>query len=656
MSIDRVVDPNVPKLAGGVRVQRYNAVAHPHFHTGATDIGHQRKCARRPENRFSSLTDGSGSRPAQDALRSDFGIHPDFESGEISFDVDEYRLIGPIGFVDQEAVCLSDWGGNLEGLNVSDSFAKTRNIDGQTGARADLSYGRDWGQEADNGEDGKEAEMLHDGQRDRRGASSPSGIALSTVRLNRVLRPFAASLLICLSACNVSFESRANDLKITNVRLVAQDVPTQTVFVEFDVAWDNSWRLSGVEPNNRDAVWLFVKYRVAAGAWSHATLATIGHALPSGAVIEQGDGLGVFIFRSSPGTGTSAFSDVRLRWSHGADGVSVGADQVEVRVLGIEMVYVPQGDFAVGGVGVEANRFTLTTINTSSATTTPAGVGSKGGAAGGYPTGKIPPSTPAWPNGYRAFYIQKYEITQGQYAEFLNLLTPTQAASRYPGILTNRFTITGAHPNFSAAASARACNQLSWADGAAYADWAGLRPMTELEFEKAARGTALPVPNEYVWGTTAIHAAAYSIGNDGSNSAYVTNPGTGVGNGLYYVTSSALLGPVRGGIFALAGSREEAGAGYFGAMELGGNLWDRAVTLSTAAARAFDGAHGDGILTAAGEANASTWNGALAIAGRRGGSWGDAAPLHRLADRSGAENILSNRAPYNGFRAVRTAP
>ena len=42
-----------------------------------------------------------------------------------------------------------------------------------------------------------------------------------------------------------------------------------------------------------------------------------------------------------------------------------------------------------------------------------------------------------------------------------------------------------------------------------YADWAAMRPMTELEFEKACRGTASEVANEYVWGSTSITHDGY---------------------------------------------------------------------------------------------------------------------------------------------------
>lgn len=37
--------------------------------------------------------------------------------------------------------------------------------------------------------------------------------------------------------------------------------------------------------------------------------------------------------------------------------------------------------------------------------------------------------------------------------------------------------------------------------GLAFADWAGLRPMPELEYAKAARGPQAPIGTEYPWNT-----------------------------------------------------------------------------------------------------------------------------------------------------------
>ena len=50
-------------------------------------------------------------------------------------------------------------------------------------------------------------------------------------------------------------------------------------FVQFDISWDNSWRLT-TAPFNYDAVWVFVKYKMAGSTvWNHATLNTSGHSV-----------------------------------------------------------------------------------------------------------------------------------------------------------------------------------------------------------------------------------------------------------------------------------------------------------------------------------------------------------------------------------------
>jgi formylglycine-generating enzyme required for sulfatase activity len=275
-----------------------------------------------------------------------------------------------------------------------------------------------------------------------------------------------------------------------------------------------------------------------------------------------------------------------------------------------------------------------------------------------------------FPKGFASFYMMKHEITQGQYADFLNLLTSAAAQQRTMTGANDyaafRGTITGSHPVFSATAPDRACNFLSWTDGAAYADWAGLRPMTELEFEKAARGDRAAVTGEYVWGNTVITRQTGHNGSDGSGSETATPSGANAN------FDAGINGPARAGIFAAASGadRAQAGASFYGVMELSGNVFERIVTVANDAGRRFTGTHGDGELSSAqgfeGNATNKDWPGINAEStrgvtgakgsGLRGGAWKDAASLLRLADRTNAATTDDQRANHYGFRCVRTAP
>ena len=445
--------------------------------------------------------------------------------------------------------------------------------------------------------------------------------------------------------------------------------------------------------------------------WEHARLNTTGHTAPGGGIIDvPTDGTGAFIYRGSDGNGPISFTNAQLRWNYGTNGLSDN-EVVSVQVFAIEMVYVPGGvEFNVGGGGGSA-AFTSTTINTANATTIPSGTGRLGGAAGGYPTGlATPPTNANWPNGYNAFYCMKYEISQGQYRDFLNTLTRTQQANRvtmdgvvgrYAGgfiwttstsswstsEVSNRTTPGnriglrlvvdpgGISPrtyacDLSASSTLptgvnqsndgewNAMGQLSWMDGCAYMDWAGLRPMTEMEFEKACRGNQSPVSGEYAWGTTVITAAT-GISNGGAHNETFTNAGANAVNG----DVSGVQGPLRVGAFSDAAStRELAGATYYGIMEMSGNLWERTVTISSSAGLIFTGGHGDGALSNNGHATVAFWPGIVngeiigaTGAGFRGGDWNNAATTLRLSDREEATTVLTNRRSDFGFRGVRTA-
>ena len=182
--------------------------------------------------------------------------------------------------------------------------------------------------------------------------------------------------------------------------------------------------------------------------------------------------------------------------------------------------------------------------------------------------------------------------------------------------------------------------------------------MTELEFEKASRGTKAPVADEYVWGTTTIHESAYTITNDGLANATV-NEGSGTGNATYNTTAVSIGGPLRGGIFAASfamPSRQESGATFYGVMEMGGNVWERLVTIGNGVGRAFTGTHGDGRLTPEGNPDAALWPEEDAFgAGYRGGTWQDQVSNLQISDRNRAEDPLQSPRPTDGFRAVRSA-
>ena len=464
----------------------------------------------------------------------------------------------------------------------------------------------------------------------------------------------------------------ANNITVSTPALTNGSAADGYGYVTFDLSWDNSWRLSsGI--SNWDAAWVFVKYRVGSGEWLPANLHNDGHIAGMGTDAEitvglvddntafnasTNPGIGAFVYRSSTGTGTFTSTGLKLRWDYGADGIASGTN-VEVKVFAIEMVRVLEGAFNVGGGNTANNAFTSTTISTGDATTAPTGMGSLGGATGGYPTGQTAPANASWPNGYNAFYCMKYEVTQQQYVDFLNTLTQTQATARKYTGSTNRYAITGSAVGSYATTNPNvACNYLSWADGAAYADWSGLRPMTELEFEKACRGPQTALAGEYAWGTATVATSAYTLSGAGTaNEGIATNYSITVGNAVYNGTAGTILCPVRVGIFAADGlnsGRVSSGASYWGIMELSGNLYERPVTIANEKGRAFTGKHGDGQLTSNGDADAATWPGADAVgAGWRGGSWFHNPNLMQVSDRSSAGYSGSSRVISIGFRAVR---
>ncbi len=464
--------------------------------------------------------------------------------------------------------------------------------------------------------------------------------------------------------------SFANNLKLSNFDVSATNVTTHTMSFQFDISQSNSWRNMA----SHDAVWIFMKYSVDAGqTWHHATMAgkglnPVGFSVPSGyEIIVPSDNKGLFLRRSNVSSGNIAIQAAKFVWDYGQDGLSdavAKAANTLTRLYGIEMVYIPTGAFFAGD-GASSSEFSF---KKGSADDSPWYISSENAittansASGGYyyqssssggenATGAVFLVPNSFPKGYNGFYLMKYELTEGEWVSFFNTLSSAARLKRdvtgpvdggkNSDDVVNRNTVSWSHSNPLLKAEtlrpARAMTYISWPDAAAFADWSGLRPITELEFEKAARGVDIAaVADEYAWGTTAYRAAgadeifppnADEIGTeailDGTANLNRNTLGWGTGDGRVGGPAQGQQGPLRVGIFAEnATGRTTSGAGYYGNMELSGNVSEPAVTIGRPEGRQFLGTHGDGELSdlAGFEGNATNvdWPGIDVQDSRRG--------------------------------------
>jgi formylglycine-generating enzyme required for sulfatase activity len=364
-------------------------------------------------------------------------------------------------------------------------------------------------------------------------------------------------------------------------------------------------------------------------------------------------------------------------------------DTIDIRIFAIEMAYVPTGAFFAGDNATSTASFRQGSsdtdpwyIGSESAITTGTQAGSGTGIGetnseyryvsnsnGGEDTTGSAFTIPSeFPKGYQKFYIMKGEISQSQWVAFFNTLTTTQksardvtaASGKNSDNLTARNNVSWTSGDATlpdrgggATYASVAMNYLSWADLAAYLDWSGLRPMSELEFEKAARGPYRATSGEYAWGTTSI-VQSTSISNGG-----MPNEAPGAAANCVYGNSAGVPGPMRVGAMAAGdATRIESGAGYYGIMDLSGNVWERPVTVGNSTGRGLNGAkHGNGVLTSGGDRDVTTWPGTNAVgAGFRGGAWYSSASHARLSDRNRAAGTDTSRSFSYGGRGVRSAP
>lgn len=461
----------------------------------------------------------------------------------------------------------------------------------------------------------------------------------------------------------------ANNIRITNFAVIDTNEVANTITFTCDVSWDNSWR----NTTNHDAIWIFLKYSMDAGlTWSHTSMAAdginpIGFNAPVGfEIIVPNDEKGFFLQRTDLSSGSVMAKNVRFAWDYGQDRLSdveaMAANTVN-KIFGIEMVYVPHGSFYAGdGNSSSDYRFKQGSTDeepwyiqseTAITTTNSANDGfyyQSTGAVGESSTGSVFLIPTSFPKGYQAIYVMKYELTEGQWVSFFNTLSTVAKVNRditssvqggkgSDGVV-DRNTIAWDSSKATLEATTlrpdRPVTYISWPDLLAYADWAALRPMTELEFEKTARGKDIqPIPDEFVWGTTSYNQAEAGeifadSDEDGTEQIFDSTAnlnrnalGWSSGDGRLGGIAQGQKGPLRAGIFAeISTNRPTSGAGFYGNMELSGNLHEIVVAVGRAQARQFLGSHGDGLLsTLSGyEGNATNidWPGISTIDSARG--------------------------------------
>lgn len=441
--------------------------------------------------------------------------------------------------------------------------------------------------------------------------------------------------------------ANANNIVINNVLITGQNTVDHFSLIQFDVNWENSWRTSTNE-RNYDGAWVFVKFRKAGTLnWLHATIHNSGNTAATGSIIETpSDGKGVFIYRSSNGIGNVNFANSQIRWNYGIDGV-LDSDLVEVKVFAVEMVYIPEGSYYLGSGQNEVSSFkngdqaNPYLVNSNAAIP----IGNTAGQLNTFQTfSDMPALSSDYPKGYNSYWVMKYEISRQQYLDFLNALTADMANER------NAIGATGVSPNMTTTNLTAAAENLNGIDLLTFLDWSALRPMSEMEFEKACRGANnISVPGEMAWGNT---IASIELINIASNIG-LENETWAVGN--CHIYNFAYLTPMRCGALATSTStRVSSGATYYGLMEMSGNVNELVVTADPAGRTISQYIHGDGNIGADGKYNVTSWETADNII-PRGGAYNTTLEVGRVSSREHVAYVFvkTSRLAAMGGRGVR---
>ena len=446
--------------------------------------------------------------------------------------------------------------------------------------------------------------------------------------------------------------------------------------IVFSVSWKGSWK----NDVNCDGLYVFGKYKTAGkDGYRSVKIAQVSEGdfdytdkSPKGVMLSESsrpvgsyvtpEGIGIFLFPLT----LQKHADMEIR--RVSVPVVMDAEPEDIQLFAVEMVYVPEGAHYVGdpanGISKGGTlKNCLYTYPDKGAYLINAEDAVDFAPEDGHLYCDLDTENgreendrftiPAeFPKGYRAVWYMKYSLTEGQFVQFLNCLTrkqqQTQCMADLSGediphyyavtdtieprdrceVYCSRFGNMLPEPvHFYTAAPNRAMNAISFADTSAFACFAGLRPLTELEYEKACRGPLPAVKEEFAWGSTKIGRVFHFDGVDGSGNEKPVPQYPGELTNCNYGTDIApferdvksvpdnpgWIGPVTVGLFENSApngnftERERTGASYYGIMELCGNVWENIVTLGRPEGRAFVPKHGSGELTEDGYHNMDCW-------------------------------------------------
>jgi hypothetical protein len=300
----------------------------------------------------------------------------------------------------------------------------------------------------------------------------------------------------CLATCNSNQQtinsnsytkivcSNIEYMLLQNVTVTGINSSQGTAQVQFDINWGNSWK----DSINWDAAWVFMKYKNTAGEWKHAKINATGydHGQGTNNIIQPtADKMGAFVRMAEFGQTNFSVEGMQLQWNYSIDGLSNASD-VEVKLFATEMVYIPEGDFTTAYTSIypPAGEFAVINNRMSPVLSQSGFQFRVKGSAGLDSDSDGIVDSPNFPTGYHSFYVSKTEMTQQQYADFLNCLGVSQQ-STLKGAGNSISEVNGV---FYASSPSAICGEGTPQRVLSFADWSGMRPLSSFELAKAING------------------------------------------------------------------------------------------------------------------------------------------------------------------------